>query len=113
MLTISTLTPNEFRINIKVKVIELLITLETKHEKSNSMIIIHEYLVGDESGCIILNTKQELKIDSTYTIKNGYTETIEGYLRLYAEHLEPTTASLCINVNNNRSFVHLERDIKL
>lgn len=75
MLNIASLNPDQFRIDLRVKVIELVVSLKTKHEQCNVLpcpqqsnvlifvdladVIIHiyEYLVGDDTGCIVLNTK--------------------------------------------------------
>ena len=113
MLNIANITPKQFRIDLKVKIVELIVSLETKHEQSGSTIHIYEYLVGDDTGCIILNTKSELQIDSVYDIKQAYTETVEGYLRLYATEieLELSTKFNEINTKNNRSVILLEKKL--
>ncbi|OAD07981.1 hypothetical protein MUCCIDRAFT_182304 [Mucor lusitanicus CBS 277.49] len=113
MLTISHLNPDQFRIDLQVQVVELIVSLETKHEQSGATIHIYEYLVGDETGCIVLNTKSELQIDSVYDIKHAYTETVEGYLRLYATDIELSSAKQlnAINTQNNRSAILLARKL--
>lgn len=96
---------------------------------AGATIHIYEYLVGDETGCIVLNTKSgtryifwcranvlwliELQIDSVYDIKHAYTETVEGYLRLYATDIELSSAKQlnAINTQNNRSAILLARKL--
>ncbi|KAL9547167.1 hypothetical protein MBANPS3_006310 [Mucor bainieri] len=111
MLTIAHLNPDQFRIDVRVQVVELIVSLETKHEQSGAVIHIYEYLVGDETGCIVLNTKSELQIDSVYDIKHAYTETVEGYLRLYATDIELASTECMdgIDTQNNRSAILLAR----
>ncbi|KAK4513739.1 uncharacterized protein ATC70_005745 [Mucor velutinosus] len=113
MLTIAHLNPDQFRIELRIQVIELIVSLETKHEQSGAIIHIYEYIVGDETGCIVLNTKSELQIDSVYDIKHAYTETVEGYLRLYATDIEPSSSKQLdgINTQNNRSAILLARKL--
>ncbi|KAI9472083.1 MAG: hypothetical protein EXX96DRAFT_622265 [Benjaminiella poitrasii] len=106
MSSIAELSPNEYQIEMPIKVIELLVVLESKHEKSNSTITLYDYLVADDSGCIVLNTKQELTLDSAYILKHGHTEMIEGHLRLASDNLEPTTShTINANATNNRSWM--------
>jgi hypothetical protein len=35
MLNIANITPKQFRIDLKVKIVELIVSLETKHEQCN------------------------------------------------------------------------------
>lgn len=108
--SITTLTPSTFRVHVVFKVIELMIASKTKHEPSDSLITIFEYLVADESGCIILNTKSALDTDKVYEITTGYTRVIEGSLRLYCDDVNPASKTLdTVNTENNRSFIQLER----
>ncbi|GAN08734.1 hypothetical protein MAM1_0220d08250 [Mucor ambiguus] len=113
MLTIAHLNPDQFRIDIRVQVVELIVSLETKHEQSGNIIHIYEYLVGDETGCIVMNTKSELEIDSVYDIKHAYTQTVEGYLRLYTTDIELSSTKQMdsINTQNNRSAILLARKL--
>jgi Rps23 Pro-64 3,4-dihydroxylase Tpa1-like proline 4-hydroxylase len=48
-----------------------------------------------------------------YDIKQAYTETVEGYLRLYATEieLELSTKFNEINTQNNRSVIFLEKKL--
>ncbi|KAL7309777.1 Small subunit processome complex component [Mucor circinelloides] len=113
MLNIASLNPDQFRIDLRVKVIELVVSLKTKHEQSDVIIHIYEYLVGDDTGCIVLNTKSELQIDSVYDIEHAYTETVEGYLRLYATDIELSSSNQLdgINTQNNRSAILFARKL--
>ncbi|CEP17376.1 hypothetical protein [Parasitella parasitica] len=71
MLTVASLTPDQFRIDLKAKIIELVISLETRHEQSGSPVHIYEYLVGDETGCVILNTKSGMYSEIACTFISG------------------------------------------
>ncbi|GAA5800612.1 hypothetical protein HPULCUR_006048 [Helicostylum pulchrum] len=106
---IKSLKPDTFRIHSIFKVIELAICLQVT--KPNP-VTIYEYLVADDSGCIILNTTSELTIGFTYEIKDGHTGVIENYIRVYSNQPEPCFFSLSNpNTQNNLSLVHLERKI--
>ncbi|KAI9364726.1 hypothetical protein BD770DRAFT_378827 [Pilaira anomala] len=106
---ISSLKPDTFRIHSQFKVIELIIRLEVIQPKP---ITIYEYLIADDTGCIILNTTSELTIGSIYEIKDGHTGVVEHYLRLYSSKPEPCSVSLSNpNTQNNCSLVYLEQKI--
>jgi hypothetical protein len=54
----------------------------------------------------------EIKVDSIYTISNGHTHTVDGYLRLYANQFEPSNSQISqANIENNCSLVRLERKL--
>ncbi|CEG63951.1 hypothetical protein RMATCC62417_01014 [Rhizopus microsporus] len=109
---VKALIPDMYNVTVKVKVLDLLVSLETKHEKTNSDIKIHEYLVGDSTASVILNTMQDLEIMKTYEIQQGYTRAIEGYLRLYSKGVVPDTTDIeHVNTEHNRSFIQFNRKL--
>ncbi|RCH94378.1 hypothetical protein CU098_005689 [Rhizopus stolonifer] len=105
-MSISTLKPDAFRCDLTAKVLEHVMTVSVKQADSDALLILNEYLIGDDSGCVVLNTKQ----DTVYDIKNAYTQATEGYLRVYANDIETSSASLDkVNTENNKSLVFMER----
>ncbi|KAI8062328.1 uncharacterized protein B0P05DRAFT_556545 [Gilbertella persicaria] len=109
-MSISTLKPDAFRCDLTAKVLEHVMTVSAKQADSDALLILNEYLIGDDSGCVVLNTKQDLTIDTVYDIKNAYTQATEGYLRVYANDIETSSASLDkVNTENNKSLVFMER----
>ena len=55
----------------------------------------------------------DLKVDNVYHINNAYTQATDGYLRVYAERIEPSNLSIeTVDKENNVSLVFLERRIE-
>lgn len=109
---LETIIPDLYNVHVKVKVLSLLISLKTKHEESESNIIIHEYLIGDHTATAILSTSQNLEISQCYEIQQGYTRAIEGYLRLYSKNIEASKDNVTeINNDHNRSLIQFNRKL--
>ncbi|KAI8885310.1 hypothetical protein K501DRAFT_311668 [Backusella circina FSU 941] len=105
LYSLASLVPDSYGIETTAKITELLVSLETKDELKP--ITIYEYIIADDTGCIILNTQQQLEVDQVYTLKDGYTKLIEDNLRLYSNTLLPCPEYKMdsIDLHNNRSFI--------
>ena len=55
----------------------------------------------------------DLRVDNVYHINNAYTQATDGYLRVYAERIEPSDLSIdTVDKENNVSLIFLERKIE-
>lgn len=55
----------------------------------------------------------DLKVDTVYRICDAYTQTTEGYLRVYSERIEQSALPIeTVDTENNISLVFLERKIQ-
>ncbi|KAI8096693.1 uncharacterized protein BX664DRAFT_324616 [Halteromyces radiatus] len=83
--SIRTLAPSQFGIQLRVKIIDWLVTVETT--MNDETIEVSEYLVGDQSGCIMLKTNVKGCSNGQWLdIKNGYTQVVNGSLRLVVDN---------------------------
>ncbi|KAI9279176.1 hypothetical protein BY458DRAFT_564913 [Sporodiniella umbellata] len=116
---LKTLTPDVYNVQVKTKVLSLIISLNTKHEKSKvkectagSNIVVHEYLIGDHTASAIINTSQTLDISQSYEIYEGHTSTVDGYLRIHSENIKPMNEDITeINAETNRSLIQFSRKL--
>jgi replication factor A1 len=74
------------RVNVKVKVLSKTETREVASRRSGSTLSVAEALVGDDTGCVLLNLWEEdiEKVDEgdIITITNGYVKLFKGSMRL-------------------------------
>ncbi|KAG2217140.1 hypothetical protein INT45_004595 [Circinella minor] len=109
-LTVHSLIPDQYGIDIVVKVVHPIVSVEL--DDNGKKVRVYEHLVGDATGCIILKSQQDLK--GVIRIKKGYTQIIDGYLRLVVtnENMESISDN---NVNvllqNNLSTIKFVRKI--
>lgn len=106
--TISSLTPEQYGINLDVTVMHSIVSLQLNDGEKT--IRVSEYLVGDTTGAIVLKTTQDLQAGSRIQVHNGYTQVVDGYLRLIADTTEPSSeAPFQVNTLNNLSLNKLVR----
>jgi len=74
------------RVNVKVKVLSKTETREVTSRRSGSTLNVAEALIGDETGCVLLNLWEDdiEKVDEgdVITIRNGYVKLFKGSMRL-------------------------------
>ncbi|SAL99137.1 hypothetical protein [Absidia glauca] len=106
--TINTLEPSQHGIQLFVKVLDWLVTIE--NEKNDVSLPMSEYLVGDKSGCIMFKVPVKgLQAGSWISVKNGYTQVVAGSLRLVVDTPDDIESTDSINsepvdTSNNLSF---------
>ena len=110
--SLSVLTPRMRQFSIRVKVINVQVVVETK--LGNSIIQVAEFMVADQSACILLKIKNEwiekLHVGKTYRIDNCWVEVFRGKMRIVTDKTCVVTdeGSECIgdvNLVNNLSQV--------
>ncbi|KAI8329227.1 hypothetical protein BC941DRAFT_518869 [Chlamydoabsidia padenii] len=107
--SINTVKPNQHGIHLCLKVLDWLVTMESV--KNGVPIQMSEYLVGDQSGCIVLKVPiKGLESGTWINIKNGYTQVVAGSIRLVVDldsDIEMATGDKddSINMSNNLSFI--------
>ncbi|KAF7729354.1 hypothetical protein EC973_004610 [Apophysomyces ossiformis] len=106
---VASLHPDQWGVELVVKVVELLVSVETSDELSGGSICVSEYVVGDETGCIIIKTTSGLNIGKSVRIKNGYTEVLDGYMRLVATDVEEAKDAVEAMMDNNVSSIKFVR----
>lgn len=83
---IDSLKPSLRNVNVTVKVVGIGEPKQITSQKSRSVHSVAEALVGDETGCVVLNLwDNQIKIfnkDEVVQIKNGYTSLFRGFMRL-------------------------------
>jgi len=98
-------------ININLKVAQKLDEREVTSRADGATHRVADMLVGDEAGCIILTVWDDLidqiKVDETIRIENGYTSIFKSSLRLnvgrYGKLLKGTVEIPNVNTGNNLS----------
>jgi len=83
---INTLKPSLRKVNVTVKVVDIGKPLSITSKKDYSLHRVAEALVGDETGCVLLNLWDDqinaFNKGDVIEIKNGYTSLFRGFLRL-------------------------------
>lgn len=113
-MKVEEMTPNSRGIELTVKLIEKLDQRDVT-TKDGQPHRVAEFLIGDESGCIILSLWDD-KIDSvelgkSYSIKNAYITVFRNSMRIsLGRQGEMTEAEATIEANteNNLSDKHVE-----
>jgi replication factor A1 len=84
--TVSELKPSMKNITITFKVVELGEAREVFSRKDNKEHRVLDSRVGDSTGTVVVplwdDVIDKVSLDSTYTLKNGYTGLFKGHLRL-------------------------------
>ncbi|KAI9323254.1 hypothetical protein BX666DRAFT_2021999 [Dichotomocladium elegans] len=111
-MTVSSLSPDRYGIDISVKILEpvMALTLRDGHKTVH----VSEQLVGDTTGCIILKVTQDMSSfkDKTIYVRDAYTEVIDGFLRLVSDTVEPLpNVDIDVNTTNNLSLTKFVRKI--
>ncbi len=110
-MKVDTLKPHVRNVNVRVKVVSKGLAKNVTSRRDYSLHRVAEALVGDETGCVVLNLWDE-KIDkfdegAVFDIKNGYTSLFGGYLRLnivrYGEAEKVDKEMGEVNTKNNLS----------
>ena len=74
------------RVNVKVKVLSKTEPREVTSRTSGSTLNVAEALIGDDTGCVLLNLWEDdiEKVDEgdVITIRNGYVKLFKGSMRL-------------------------------
>lgn len=85
-MKVDTLKPSLRRVNVAVKVVGIGEARQVTSRSNSSVHSVAEALVGDETGCVILNLwDDQISIfgkGNVIQIKNGYTSLFRGFLRL-------------------------------
>lgn len=110
-MKVKALKPSLRDVNINVKVLGIGEPRQITSRKSQNVHSIAEALVGDETGCVVLNLWDNhittFKKGDVVQIKNGYTTLFKGFLRLNigkhgtAEKTDETIED--VNTDNNIS----------
>jgi len=83
---INTLKPSLRKVNVTVKVVDIGQPLSITSRKDYTVHRVAEALVGDETGCVLLNLWDDqinaFNKGDVIEIKNGYTSLFRGFLRL-------------------------------
>ncbi|KAG0169142.1 hypothetical protein DFQ28_003885 [Apophysomyces sp. BC1034] len=107
---VASLQPDQRGIDMVVKVVELLVSVEAIDNQSNNAICVSEYLVSDGTGCVILKTLSNLVTGKSIRVTNAYTEIVDGYIRLVTSGEKEVTNDIPqVNMDNNISSVKFIR----
>ena len=102
MMNIADLQPRSREVNVKVKVVNINEEREVISRRDGSTNRVTEALVGDSTGCVYLTLWNEdidnIKVNSSIEIKNGYCNLFRGNLRL--------------NTGRYGSYEEIEEDIE-
>ncbi|RLI56687.1 MAG: single-stranded DNA-binding protein [Candidatus Thorarchaeota archaeon] len=86
LATVSELKPRMKNLTITFKVIEMGEAREVFSRKDNETHRVLDARVGDATGTVVVplwdDSIEKINLDSTYTLKNGYTGLFKGHLRL-------------------------------
>ncbi|KAI7862994.1 hypothetical protein BDF14DRAFT_1442549 [Spinellus fusiger] len=109
---LSTLVPECYGVYSIVKVLELLATIETLHEPSNTVVHVSEYLVGDSTGTLVFQTSTKWEPEDVIQFTNASTQLMEGYLRVVGSAVKcNTTDTFLVSIENNFSLVKYVRKV--
>lgn len=110
-LKVDALKPSLRNVNVTVKVIGIGGSKQITSRKNRSVHSVSEALVGDETGCVVLNLwDEQIKVfnrDDVVQIKDGYTSLFRGFMRLNigrrgtVEKVDEEIGE--VNTNNNLS----------
>ncbi|KAI9490297.1 hypothetical protein BDB00DRAFT_838566 [Zychaea mexicana] len=111
-ITVDSLAPDQYGIDIAVKVVNAIVSVELNDGAKT--VRVYEHLVGDATGCIILKSQQDLA--GVIRITGGYTQVVDGYLRLVAAEGDKSIESIPDNsvsvlTQNNLSLTKLVRRV--
>jgi len=83
---VDTLKPSLRKVNVTVKIVDIGKPLSITSRKNYTVHRVAEALVGDETGCVLLNLWDDqinaFNKGDVIEIKNGYTSLFRGFLRL-------------------------------
>ena len=83
---VDSLKPSLRKVNVTVKVVDIGEPLSITSRKDYTVHRVAEALVGDETGCVLLNLWDDqinaFNKGDVIEIKNGYTSLFRGFLRL-------------------------------
>ncbi|MCD6380770.1 MAG: hypothetical protein J7L50_00390 [Candidatus Odinarchaeota archaeon] len=86
IIKIKDLSQGDQKVNILIKVVEKQMDRYVFSRKTRSQHRLAEFLVGDETGCILLSlwddTIEKISLGKTYRITEGYVSEYNGTLRL-------------------------------
>ena len=103
IMNIAELTPRSRHVDVKVHVIEKGPTKEVVSRKDGSTYKVAEILVGDPSGCILLNAWNDdinvIEEGKPYFIQNGYINVFKSSMRL--------------NLGRNGQLKRIDEDIQV
>jgi replication factor A1 len=84
--SVGELSPRSREVNVKVKVVKINEIREVTSRRDGSINRVTEALVGDETGSVYLTLWNEnidnVEVDSTIKIENGYCNLFKGNMRL-------------------------------
>jgi len=85
-VNVDALKPSLRKVNVTVKVVDIGEPLSITSRKDYTVHRVAEALVGDETGCVLLNLWDDqinaFNKGDVIEIKNGYTSLFRGFLRL-------------------------------
>ncbi len=85
-MKVNELKPSLRNVNVTVKVIGIGKSKQITSRKNRSVHSVSEALMGDETGCVVLNLwDDQTKVfdkDDVVQIKDGYTSLFRGFMRL-------------------------------
>ena len=85
-VNVDALKPSLRKVNVTVKVVDIGQPLSITSRKDYTVHRVAEALVGDETGCVLLNLWDDqinaFNKGDVIEIKNGYTSLFRGFLRL-------------------------------
>ena len=120
LATVSELKPSMKNITITFKVVELGEVREVFSRKDNETHRVLDSRVGDSTGTVVVplwdDSIDKVSLDTTYTLKNGYTGLFKGHLRLnigrYGELAEAEDAIEDVNAEVDMSEQEHERQYR-
>ena len=119
MTNIAELTPRSRGVDLTVKVVEKLDEREVTARASGRQHRVAEFLVGDESGSIIMTLWDKdidkVEVGKTYEIKNAFVNTFRNSMRLSTGRygsIEESEKEVEANTDNNLSDKFVERPFR-
>ncbi|KAI8061193.1 hypothetical protein BC940DRAFT_337028 [Gongronella butleri] len=104
------LRPYKHNVVLTAKVVELMVTVEGKDIDSPC---VNEYLIADDSGCVMMRVTSKHVIENGQWIRviNAYTDVVDASLRVAVDNDKQifpidTPANNAINLSNNVSLIN-------
>ena len=114
-MAIADLAPGTRGVELKVKVVEKKDEREVTVKATGQQHRVGEFIVGDESGTIILSLWDEaidkMEVNGIYEVKNAYVSTFRNSMRLNTGRygtIEPSEGEFEVNAENNVSDKFVE-----